>query len=437
MPSNDNQANDNSANDNLADDPGRREPQHGEPFNLGLTALASGAILSPFTRLRRLLVGIEPGLAAGQEPIDMTIGEPREAMPAFVADKMRDAQASFAKYPPIRGSDELRGAITSWIERRYDLAGRIDPVREVHPLNGSREGLFYAALPAVGRRKLTVRPAILMPNPFYAAYIGAALTANAEPVYLDATTETGHLPDLDWLARQHELLERTVAFYLCSPANPQGAMADRAYLGRALELARAFDFMLFADECYSEIYTREAPLGALQVAAATPDRFRNLVVFNSLSKRSNLPGLRSGFCAGDGEFLEMFAEMRNIVGPQMPGPTQHVSAAVWAEEQHVAVIRQAYRVKFDICDEILGNRFGYARPAGGFFLWLDVGKLGGSVEAAVTLWKRCGVRVLPGAYLAQPGRGGTNPGENYVRIALVHGPSVTRDALERIVSVIA
>jgi N-succinyldiaminopimelate aminotransferase len=421
-----------SSNDNQK--PEQAAPNPPRPvFNQGLTDLAEGAILSPFTRLRRLLNGIEPGMT----PIDMTIGEPREEMPGFVSDIIEKHKASFAKYPPIRGADELRNSITNWIERRYNLHGRIDPVREVHPLNGSREGLFYAAMPAVGRRKLAVRPAILMPNPLYVAYVGAVYASNAEPVYLDATAATGHLPDLDWLSKQHDLLTRTVAFYLCSPANPQGAMADRAYLTRALELARRYDFMLFADECYSEIYTQEPPLGALEVAAATPEKFKNLIVFNSLSKRSNLPGMRSGFCAGDADFLETFAEIRNIVGPQMPGPIQQASAAVWAEEQHVAVIRQAYRVKFDICDELLGSRFGYKRPPGGFFLWLDVAHLGGSVEATVTLWKRCGVRVLPGAYLAQTGHSGINPGENYIRVALVHGPAVIRDALERIVSVSA
>jgi aspartate/methionine/tyrosine aminotransferase len=214
-------------------------------------------------------------------------------------------------------------------------------------------------------------------------------------------------------------------------------MADRAYITRALELARAWDFMLFVDECYSEIYTREAPIGALEIAIGTQERFRNLVVFNSLSKRSNVPGLRSGFCAGDGDFMEMLAEVRNVIGNQMPGPIQHASAAIWAEEQHVTTIRQAYRVKYDICDEVLGQRFGYKRPQGGFFLWLDVSQLGGSVEATVTLWKRCGVKVLPGAYLAQAGRSGRNPGEKYIRVALVTPPGETREALERIVSVAA
>ena len=402
-------------------------------WNEGLTALAQGLVLSPFTRTRRLLADIEPAMSV----IDMTIGEPRETMPGFVVDKIKEAEGTFAKYPPIRGSDALRKAIASWIGRRYGLGDAIDFTREVHPTNGSREGLYYACLPAVGRRTFRERPAVLLPNPYYAAYIGAASAANAEPVYLDATEATGHLPDLDLIAADEALLRRTAAFYLCTPANPQGAMADRAYLTRALELARAYDFMLFVDECYSEIYTRDPPIGALEVAITTPGRFRNLVAFNSLSKRSNLPGLRSGFCAGDGDFIEMLAEVRNVIGNQMPGPVQHVSAAVWSEEQHVTSIRQAYRVKYDICDEVLGNRFGYRRPQGGFFLWLDVTALGGSVAAAVTLWQRCGVKVLPGAYLAQPGRTGHNPGENYIRIALVTNPAETREALERIVSVSA
>lgn len=401
--------------------------------NEGLAALAQGLVLSPFTRTRRLLADIEPGMP----PLDLTIGEPREEMPGFIVDKIEASKATFAKYPPIRGSDELRKAIATWIGRRFNLGDSVDWTREVHPTNGSREGLFYAALPAVGRRTWTERPAVLLPNPYYAAYIGAASTANAEPVYLDATVATGHLPDLDALSADEALLRRTAAFYLCTPANPQGAIASPAYLLRCIELARRYDFLLFVDECYSEIYTRDAPIGALEVAAATPERFRNVIAFNSLSKRSNLPGLRSGFCAGDGDFIETLAEVRNVIGCQMPGPVMHASAAVWSEEQHVTSIRQAYRVKYDICDEVLGTRFGYRRPPGGFFLWLDMAQLGGGIAATVTLWKRCGVKVLPGAYLAQPGRTGTNPGEQYIRVALVTGPAETREALERIVSVTA
>lgn len=337
----------------------------------GLKALASGAIISPFTRLRQLLEGVPAG---HETPIDLTLGEPRETMPAFIADKIANAEALFAKYPSIKGSDELRGAIAAWLNRRFGLTGRatIDADSEVLPVNGSREGLYFAGLPAVGRKDVTGRPVMLICNPYYQAYIGAALATGAEPVFLNATAETGHLPDLDAIASDKDLLARTVAFYLASPANPQGAVASRAYVLRALELARAHDFMLFFDECYSELYNDAPPVGGLEVAADTDRRFDNIVVFNSLSKRSNLPGLRSGFCAGDRAFLATLGEIRNLVGPTMSGPIQHASAAAWSDEQHVVANRMAYRAKFDVCDEVLGRRYGYARPAGGFFLWLDL-----------------------------------------------------------------
>lgn len=405
---------------------------------LSLASLADGTILSPFSRLRQLLDGVAPGHA---RPIDLTLGEPRETMPPFVASKIAETEALFAKYPPIRGSDELRQAIADWIGRRYWLSsGAIDPAREILPCNGSREGLFYAAFPAVGRKQKqghTGRPAILMCNPFYQAYLGGALAAGAEPVFLNATAETGHLPDLDALEADTPLLARTAALYLCSPANPQGAVADAAYITRALGLARAHGFMLFLDECYSEIYSGAPPVGGLEVAAKTPERFANLVVFNSLSKRSNLPGLRSGFSAGDAVFLDTLFEVRNLIGPQMPGPTQHASAAVWAEEQHVTANRLAYARKYDAADAVLGTRFGYSRPAGGFFLWLDMSGLGNGEQAALTLWKHFGVKVIPGAYLAQTGRDGTNPGAPYVRVALVHDAGTIREALERFVHVSA
>ena len=396
----------------------------------GLQALAHGAILSSFTRTARLLEGIEPG---HKKPIEMTAGDPKEAMPGFVADKLVEARELLGTYPRIRGSDDLRKAIAAWIARRYGLAKDVDFEHEVLPLNGSREGLFFAALPAVGRKSFDGRPVMLLPNPFYQAYLGSTYGTGCEPVYLNATAETGHLPDLDALARDGDILRRAAAFYLCSPANPQGSVAGPEYLRKALALAREHDFMLFLDECYSEIYTREAPTGGLQVAAATPERFKNVVVFNSLSKRSNLPGMRSGFAAGDGDFLDTLAEIRNLTAPQMPGPVQHASTAVWSEEQHVSVIRQAYRAKFNVCDELLTGRFGYRRPDGGFFLWLDMSQLGGAEAATLTIWKRCGVKVIPGVYLAHEDRHGVNPGRNFIRLALVHDAATVREALTRIV----
>lgn len=400
-------------------------------------ALVSGDIISPFTQLRRLLDGIAPGHA---KPIELTIGEPREAMPDFIAAKLSEATNLFGKYPPIRGTDELRASIAAWLQRRYRIAGGIDPVREVLPLSGSREGLFFACLPALGRKAArpagTPPPAIAMCNPYYSSYIAGALGAGAEPVYLNATAATGFLPDLDELARDKDLLPRLAALFINSPTNPQGTVASRGYILKALSLARAHDFMLFLDECYSEIYTAAPPLGGLEVAAATPDRFKNLVIFNSLSKRSNLPGLRSGFCAGDPDFLDAYAEIRNMCAPTTPGPIQHASAAAWNDEAHVEATRAEYRAKFAIADELLAGRYGYGRPEGGFFLWLDMSQFGGGSHATVTLWKRMGVKVIPGAFLAKPGRDGTNPGANYIRLALVQDPATIREALERTISVL-
>jgi N-succinyldiaminopimelate aminotransferase len=399
-----------------------------------LASLTSGAILSPFTQLRRLLNGIEPGHA---KPIELTIGEPREAMPDFIQAKLNEAAALYGKYPPIRGTDELRGAISKWLARRYVISGGVDPATEILVLNGSREGLFFACLPAVGRKAVEGQPAILMCNPYYSAYVAGALGVGAEAVYLNATQATGFLPDLEALEHDEDLLARTCALFLNSPANPQGVVANRAYILKALQLARAHNFMLFLDECYSEIYVDAAPISGLEVAAATPQRFQNLVVFNSLSKRSNLPGLRSGFCAGDAAFLESFAEIRNMCAPTVPGPVQHASAAAWADEAHVEASRAAYTEKFAIADDVLGHRYGYRRPAGGFCLWLDMSQFGGGSDATVTLWKRMGVKVIPGAFLAQTGRDGTNPGANYVRVALVQDPATIREALERTVAVLS
>lgn len=400
---------------------------------LDISALTSGAILSPFSQLRQLLAGIEAG---NEKPIELTIGEPREAMPGFIAAKLNEAVALYGKYPPIRGSDGLRSGIAAWLLRRYAIQGGVDPNRELIVLNGSREGLHFACIPAVGRKQVSGRPAILMCNPYYSAYLAGAISAGAEPVLLDAGAASAFLPDLDWLAQQTGILDRACAFFLCSPSNPQGSVASRDYIAKALALARKHDFLLFADECYSEIYTGAAPPGALEVASTTPERFKNLVVFNSLSKRSNLPGLRSGFAAGDSDFLAAFAEIRNMSAPTVPGPIQHASAAAWADETHVEAARAAYREKFAIADDVLAGRYGYHRPAGGFCLWLDVSQFGGGVQTAVTLWKRVGVKVIPGRFLAQTGRDGSNPGEAFIRAALVQDPATIREALERIVSVL-
>ena len=393
-------------------------------------ATADTLIESPFPRLAALLGDLQPGA----DPIDMSIGEPGHAMPDFLVAALTESADQFGKYPPIAGSADHRAALVEWLERRYDLAGQVDADRHVVTLSGSREGLFSAIFPAMERKSIPGQAAVLIPNPFYQVYAGAAVAAGAEPIYLSADGASGFLPDLDALAADKTLMQRTVAFYLCSPSNPQGVIASRDYLARAIALAREYDFMLFADECYSEVYTREPPSGTLEVAARLGSGFSNLIAFNSLSKRSNLPGLRSGFCAGDPDFLTELTRFRYVVAPQVPLPIQHAAAVIWREESHVERSRQLYCQKFDIADRLFGNRFGYQRPGGGFFLWLNIEQFGGGESVTVRLWKQCGVKVLPGAFLTRSKSGEPNSGDAYIRAAMVHDVATTEIALERIVS---
>jgi N-succinyldiaminopimelate aminotransferase len=398
------------------------------PNDAPLTRL-DALVASPFARLTELLKGIEPEM----KPIDLSLGEPKAVIPPFLGPVLQDHLREFGRYPPIKGIPALREAIASWMGRRYPaLAGHVDAERHMLPLNGSREGLFSAIFPALARKPGLAVPAVLIPNPFYQAYAAAAAASGAVPHFLASTTQAGFLPEL--AAVDERLLERTIALYLCSPSNPQGAVASPAYLAQAIALTRRYDFMLFADECYSEIYGDTPPPGALETAYAMSGSFANVVAFQSLSKRSGLPGLRSGFVAGDAEFIAAFGRFRNVACPQVPLPIQHVSVTAWSDEEHVEQGRALYRANFDLADAILGARYGYRRPGGAFFLWLDLAKSGGGERAATTLWKDCGVRVLPGAYLAQAQPDGDNPGTDYVRIALVHDTDTTREALTRIVA---
>jgi N-succinyldiaminopimelate aminotransferase len=385
-------------------------------------------VRSPFQRLTLLLEGRAPGAA----PIDLSLGEPKAFLPPFLGPTLQEHLSGFGRYPPIRGIPALRQAIAEWIGRRYPtLEEQVDPERHVLPLNGSREGLFSAIFPALARKPKVASPVVLIPNPFYQAYGAAAAASGAEPIFLPSTADTGFLAELE--AIDEAILKRTVALYLCSPSNPQGAVASRAYLSRAIGLARSFDFLLFADECYSEIYSDTPPPGALETAYAETASLANVMVFQSLSKRSGLPGLRSGFVAGDSDFVASLGRFRNVACPQVPLPVQHVSVKAWGDEQHVEKGRALYRENFDLADAILAGRYDYRRPQGSFFLWLNMAVFGGGEAAATTLWKGCGVRVLPGAYLAQAEPDGTNPGKDYIRVALVHDRDTTREALTRIV----
>lgn len=389
---------------------------------------ASAAGRSGFVRLAELLAGVEPG----SPPINLSVGEPHHPLPDFVGPVLAQHLPEFGRYPMTRGIEPFRKAVANWLNRRYRLPRPLDPETEVIVLNGSREGLFLAALVArryVGDRgERGARPAVLLPNPFYMAYYAGALAAGCEPVALPATRVTGFLPDYDSLPE--DLLQRTVALYLCSPGNPQGAVIPRDMLARIVSRARAHGAFVFSDECYSEIWLKDVPpTGVLEV---TGDSFEGVVAFNSLSKRSSLPGLRCGFAAGDPQFLAAFMELRNVAAPQVPQPVQHVAVTAYGDEAHVEENRRLYRAKFDLADGMLAGRFNYRRPGGGFFLWLEVANYESDEAAALALWRESGLRVVPGSYLGHTEPDGSNPGAGYIRVALVDDLNTTEEALRRL-----
>lgn len=376
-----------------------------------------------FPRLRKLLDPHPPG----GDPIAMSIGEPRHAFPDWVAAVLAENLSGFGQYPPNEGTPELLDAIAAWIARRYGVALSPDCIMV---LNGTREGLYNAAMALCPETKNGRQPVVLTPNPFYQVYAVAALSVGAEPVYVPATAQTGHLPD--YTALPVDVLDRTAIAYICSPANPQGAVASEAYWSDLIALAEKHDFRIFADECYSEIWRDAAPVGALEVAqkmGADPER---VLVFHSLSKRSNLPGLRSGFVAGGAQSVLRMRQLRNYAGAPLPLPLQRVAEKVWADEAHVTENRALYQQKYTVADRVLGDVPGYAGPAAGFFLWLPVDD---GEAAALRLWRETGVRVLPGAYLSRD-VAGDNPGAGYIRVAMVaptqdlqRGLTLLRDCL--------
>jgi N-succinyldiaminopimelate aminotransferase len=384
----------------------------------------------PFRRLAALISGATP--ATNRPVIDLSVGEPQHQPPEFVKEIIAARSDTWNRYPPINGTPEFRAACAAWLNRRYNLpAGMIDPDTMISPCAGSRESLFMLATIAINAEEGGPKPLALMPNPFYQVYVGASVIAGAEPVFMTATKETGFLPDLDSLTP--EMLDRTQIMYLCTPANPQGAVADFAYLERAIKLARKHDFLLVSDECYSEIYTTGVPpIGALEVAAALGGSLDNLVVSHTLSKRSSSPGLRSGFTVGAPYTMDLMNRLRTYSCSATPFATLEAATALWSDEQHVIEAREQYRAKFDIAERLLADRFDFYRPQAGFYLWLDVGD--GEV-AARKLWAEGGVKVLPGAYLTKHPEG-PNPMQAYIRIALVSDLASTEEALTRVANLL-
>ena len=385
----------------------------------------------PFERLARLKAGATP--PANLAHIAMSIGEPQHAPPPFVLDVLRANLHRLGSYPATIGLPELRASAAHWLERRFRLPmGSVRPDTMVLPVNGTREALFAFVQAVVDPDGA---PLVAMPNPFYQIYEGAALLAGAEPHFLNTVPSAGYTPDLD--AVDESVWRRCQVLFLCSPGNPSGAVLSPEFLRRALELAERHDFVIAADECYTEIYLdeRSPPPGLLQTAmAAGHTGFERCVVFHSLSKRSNLPGLRSGFVAGDPQLLARFLLYRTYHGSAMAVPTQLASIAAWDEDEHAAANRRVYQEKFDRVIPILAEVLDIERPEGGFYLWTDV--RGDDERFTRDLFATQNITVLPGSYLARPvataPRDTTNPGAGRVRISLVPSVEQCVAAAERI-----
>ncbi|MGD8308820.1 MAG: succinyldiaminopimelate transaminase, partial [Chromatiales bacterium] len=367
----------------------------------------------PFEKLAALKAGLSP--PAGLAPIALSIGEPRHATPHFIAEEVLSHLHGLSAYPSTRGTDELRAAAAEWLVRRFGLPdGSIDPAAQVLPVTGTREALFALAQAVVDPARA---PLVMMPNPFYQIYEGAALLAGAEPRYLPCTAETGFLPDFDAVTPGE--WDRCQLLYICSPGNPTGAVMGLDDLRALIRLAERHDFVIASDECYSEIYPDEArpPVGLLQAAAAMGNtEYRRCVVFHSLSKRSNVPGLRSGFVAGDARIIEPFFRYRTYQGCAMPPHHQAASVKAWRDETHVRGNRALYREKFDAVLDALDGVLEVERPAGGFYLWPRTPVP--DPEFARGLFAQQNLTVLPGSYLSREADGG-NPGRDRVRMALV------------------
>lgn len=361
----------------------------------------------PFEKLAKLFSSHVP---ADKPHIALSIGEPQHPAPAFIQQIARDNTDLLAKYPSTIGIVELRQSIAGWLRRRYNV--EVDADSQILPVNGTREALFAFAQAVLDRNK---QPLVLMPNPFYQIYEGAALLAGGQPVYLPCTEHSGLQPD--FTAVPESVWQRCQLLYICSPGNPTGAVMSIEQMSKLIELADRYDFVIASDECYADIYSETPPPGLLQ-ACATIGRqdYRRCVVFHSLSKRSNLPGMRSGFVAGDASVLSQFLRYRTYHGCAMPTHHQIASIAAWDDDRHAADNRALYQQKFDAVLDILGNTLDVCRPDAGFYLWP---KTGISDETfALELKRQQNVTVLPGRYLSRE-IDGLNPGAGRVRMALV------------------
>jgi N-succinyldiaminopimelate aminotransferase len=376
----------------------------------------------PFQRLRDLFAGITPNPAF--KNINLSIGEPKHATPQLIKDALTQNLAGLSSYPTTVGSIELRSAIANWIARRYNIAAP-NPETTILPVTGSREALFAFAQVIIDSSKS--KPIVISPNPFYQIYEGAAFLAGAEPYFLNTLPENNHA--MDFASVPADILSRTQLVYVCSPGNPSGKVMNLAQWKELFELSDKYGFVIAADECYAEIYFAEPPLGALQAACLLGRSHANLIMFSSLSKRSNVPGMRSGFVAGDEKIIEKFALYRTYHGCAMNPAVQAASVAAWNDDAHVIENRALYTQKFNTVTPILAEKLAVETPDAAFYLWAKSNI--SDTELAVKLYRDLNITVLPGSYLARDAHG-QNPGENFIRMALVASVDECVEAVNRI-----
>lgn len=381
----------------------------------------------PFQRLRDLFKGTTPNPA--YSAINLSIGEPKHATPPLIKDALVNNLGGLANYPTTIGSLELRQAISNWISRRYNIPA-MNPDTSILPVTGSREALFAFAQVIIDSSKS--KPVVISPNPFYQIYEGAAFLAGAEPYFLNTLPENDH--KMDFASVPADVLNRTQLVYVCSPGNPSGKVMSLAQWEEIFELSDKYGFVIAADECYSEIYFDEAnpPLGALQAAHQLGRDYKNLVIFSSLSKRSNVPGMRSGFVAGDEKIIEKFALFRTYHGCAMNPAVQAASLTAWNDEAHVVENRRLYAEKFNIVTPMLNGVLEVEMPDAAFYLWAKT--KASDTEFALKLYRDFNITVLPGSFLARDAHG-LNPGKNFVRLALVASLDECVEAAKRISSI--
>ena len=384
----------------------------------------------PFQRLNTLLSDITP--PAEIKPVFMSIGEPQHSAPSIINKIISSNSDMWNKYPPTAGTDSYRQAVKEWLITRYSIKqNSLDPFKNILAVAGTREALFMLAHLVAKPLSQSGGSKILMPNPYYQVYLGAAIMSGCQHILLEANEDNNFQPEFNKLDRS--VLDQTGLVFICNPANPQGSIQNIEKLEETVFLARKHDFIIASDECYSEIYSHKAPPSLMQACDNIDGKLDNVLIFNSLSKRSNAAGLRAGFVAGDSNLIKLFYKVRSHAAAVQPLPIMAAATALWEDEKHVEINRDLYKEKFVDAEKIFGAEFGFYIPEGGFFLWLNVGN---GCQAARDLWQKGGLKVLPGNYLSQPVGAQGTPGDQYIRVALVHDKVTNKAALERMFKIL-